>query len=63
MVTIDDLQQGQVYTARNQGTSITPTSLKVTIHWVGPNSVHYLIEGSPEISETSVERFLSIVNQ
>lgn len=71
MIKVDDLQPGQVYTVHNQGTNITPISLKVTIHWVGPDAVHYVMgdktkieETSIErIKETSVERFLDILNQ
>lgn len=68
-VLIEDLAPGQVYTVRNQGTQLTPRSLAVRVHWVGPDRVHYQLardlnsEFTPEIKETPIERFLEIVNQ
>lgn len=44
----------------NQGTGITPQCIEVRIHWVGPNTVHYLVKGDPKMRETSLDRFLDI---
>lgn len=63
MITIDDIQLGQVHTIPNQGTNITPVSINVTVCWISFDSILYTVEGSPIIKETSTERFLSILNQ
>lgn len=58
-----DLIPGMELIAPNQGTNITPTFVKVRIYWVGPDSVHYQIHGSSKVEETTLERFLEIINQ
>lgn len=65
----EDLAPGQVYTAANQGMNITPHAITVRVHWVAPDRVHYQTapirseKFDPEIKETSIERFLEIINQ
>lgn len=56
-------EAGQVLTVGNQGATITPQTIEVTIHWVGPDAVHYYVKGDPKLRETSLDRFLDIVNQ
>jgi hypothetical protein len=63
MITVHDLEPGQRHVVKGQGTAITPRTLVVTVHWIGPEAVHYLTEGDSTIKETSLERFLSILNQ
>lgn len=52
---------GQTYVARNQGTSITPRSINVTVIWVDGDHVHYRREGESEVRQTPRERFAEIV--
>ena len=59
----DDLRPHEAYLVKNQGTSITPQTIRVDIDWVGPGAVHYHKQGDPTIHETTVDRFLEIVNQ
>ena len=61
-ITTDDLHPGLELYARNQGRCISPIAVKVIIHWVGPNAVHYKLKDDNEIKETTIERFLEIVN-
>lgn len=63
MITADDLSPGQMHSVRNQGMAITPRTIIVTIHWVGPNAVHYLKENDPTLHEASLEYFLETINQ
>lgn len=62
IITADDLMPGQEFFAKNQGRGIAPIAVKVKVHWVGPNAVHYKLIGSEEIKETAIERFLEIIN-
>lgn len=62
-VTYDDLEPGLELNVKNQGTCITPIEIKVTIQWVCPIAVYYTVEGDSKIKETTIERFLEIVNQ
>jgi hypothetical protein len=55
-----DFYKGQVLLVCNQGTAITPQTIKVTIQWVAPDRVHYTVEGDPKMRETSIERFTNI---
>lgn len=60
---ITELKPGQVFLAQNQGGNITPITRKVAVHWVGPKAVHYYLDDDKKIHETSIERFLEIINQ
>jgi hypothetical protein len=60
--TADNIRPGQCITVFNQGSNITPISKTVKIHWVGPTSVYYFLDGSNTILNTSIDRFLEIVN-
>jgi len=63
MITEDQLIIGKQYVVRNQGTCITPDTVNVTVRWIGAGTVHYTMEDSQKIRETSVDRFLSILNE
>lgn len=63
MIVADNLLPGQVYSVSHQGMGITPVTIKVTIKWISPDQVHYTLEGSSELKETSLERFLHILNK
>jgi hypothetical protein len=58
---VSDFYKGQILSVHNQGTAITPNTVKVTVQWVAPDRVHYTVEGDPKMRETSVERFNEIV--
>jgi hypothetical protein len=70
-LTIDDLEPGKVMTALYQGTAITPQARQIKIHHVAPDRIHYqVLHGADStapawspVKETSIERFLAIVNQ
>lgn len=53
----------QTYTVYNQGSNITPCNRQVTVHWFDSQTVHYTLDGLPELYETTVSRFLEIINQ
>lgn len=61
-LTADDLHPGLTLMVGNQGRCITPQTVKVIVHWVGPDAVHYRIEGTAQLAETTIERFLDIAN-
>ena len=62
MITADDMKPGQEHSIGNQGKCITPQTKTFTIHWVGPNTVHYFEKGDPQLRDTSLDRFLEILN-
>ncbi len=45
-----------------QHTTISNIPKQVTVVWVAPDRVHYLLKGDTIIRETSIERFLDILN-
>lgn len=55
------IQAGQTYTARNQGTGITPRDIAVTVVWVDGGNVHYRKEGETLVQQTPLSRFIEIV--
>jgi hypothetical protein len=56
------IEKGKVYTAKNQGTAITPQTVQVVVDWVDGVNVHYRIVGRPwERKQTPIERFKEIV--
>jgi hypothetical protein len=61
--TVDTIPFGKPFTVHNQGTNITPCDITVTVFWIGPDRVHYIIHGGNGVKETSIERFLEIINQ
>ena len=58
---MNDIIVGNEYTAKNQGTAITPDTISVTVVWVDDEDVHYKKKGSQKIYQTSVTRFLEII--
>lgn len=58
-----EIQPGQVFMVKNQGTNITPETIEVVVHWVGPDTVHYYVSGIKELKSTSLERFIEIVSK
>ncbi len=60
--TADDLIPGAVFDARNQGTCITPQTVKVTVRHVGADTVWYTGAFASTWYDTPIERFLSIIN-
>jgi hypothetical protein len=52
---------GKTYTARNQGTAITPHSKLVHVAWVSDRDVHYYLCGEAGIKQTPLQRFIEIV--
>ena len=57
-----ELKVGSVYTAPNQGTSITPRSIEVTIVWLDGDNVHYRIGKDHTVHQTPRARFLEIIS-
>lgn len=63
MITADDLRPGQVYKVGNQGMTITPQTVEVKIHWVGPDTVHYTKDGSQCLRNAPLDHFVKILNE
>ena len=57
------MHPGDTYQIENQGTSITPTTIEVTIVWVNDDSVYYRKPGSTRVHETSIARFYEIIGE
>jgi hypothetical protein len=58
----DQIEIGKTYSAKNQGTGITPKTIDVTVVWIdNENSVHYRKEGEISVHQTPRERFLEII--
>lgn len=55
------IQTGQTYTARNQGTAITPQDVAVTVVWLDGENVHYRKEGEALVRQTPLARFVEII--
>ncbi len=57
-------EKGDVYRVGGQGTGISPITVAVTVVWVDPagDAIHYRKGTSKEIHETSLTRFLKIVD-
>jgi hypothetical protein len=62
-ITLRDLRPGVVIQAPRQGTCITSIVRSVTVYWVGPELVHYRFASDNRLHNTTIERFLEIVNQ
>ena len=62
-----DIRKGAVFMAPNQGTNITPQTIKVTVYHVSAHlskgTVHYQKENDPTVYDTTMARFLTIINQ
>lgn len=56
-----ELEVGRVYTARNQGTAVTPRNVDVTVLWLEEGHVYYLVDGDTVPRQTPTARFLEIV--
>ena len=61
-ITDADLEPGARFTAP-EGMSIKPVEMVVRVAWVDRERdvIHYYKEGSPEMRQTTIDRFLSIV--
>lgn len=55
--------KGMVYKARNQGRTITPQTIEVEVVWTDDINIHYRKAGSQLVEQTTVERFMEIVDE
>lgn len=60
---ITKIEAGESYLVRNQGMSITPLQIKVTVVWINEDAIWYRIGGGTRIEQTTLERFFKIINQ
>ena len=61
MITIDDLKPGASFQVED-GMTITPSIVTVHVNWIDSQSVYYTKPPLRSIRQTSIERFLEIVN-
>lgn len=62
-----DLVPGESFTVRqlDSVTTITPhrSSRIVVVHHVGCGIVYYRVEGNKKVNQTTVDRFLEVINE
>ncbi len=55
------IEQGKTYTAYGQGNTITTQTRQVTVVWVAGENVHYRLEGTRQVKQTTLDRFIEVV--
>ena len=61
VVEMDDLKLGATYSVPNQGRSITPQCVDITVVWLETDAIHYRKAGDPTVHQTSRKRFNEIL--